>query len=103
MAIMDEVSNDSGTDGTVPEDGAAVERFNDPGWMQKTLDDLDDNLESVTDELKKSYTKLAAGVLRIDQEIDQAFEAGDDMAYDAAKIKKNMILERLRELEALQL
>jgi len=103
MIAMDEVSNSSSIDGAVYEDGAAVERFNDPEWMQKTLNDLDENLESVTDELKKSYTKLAAGVARIDQEINQAFEAGDDMAYAAAKIKKSMILERLRELEALQL
>jgi len=95
--------NDQGADGLIAEDRPAVERFNDPEWMQKTLDGLDENLESVTDELKKSYTKLAAGVLRIDQEINQAFEDGDDMAYEAGKIKKNMILERLRELEALQL
>ena len=100
---MDKTSNDQSVDRLIAEDKPAVERFNDPEWMRKTLDGLDENLESVTDELKKSYTKLAAGVARIDQEINQAFEAGDDMAYDAAKIKKNMILERLRELEALQL
>ena len=85
------------------ESGAEVDRFNDPEWVQKTLADLDENLESVSDELKQSYTRLAAGIARIDEEIDTAFEAGDEMAYDAAKIKKNMILERLRELEALQL
>lgn len=102
---MDETnSNHSHSgNGAVAEGGAAVERFNDPEWMQKALGDLDDNLESVADELKKSYVKLAAGVARIEQEIHTAFEAGDDMGYEAAKIKKNMILERLRELEALQL
>ncbi len=87
----------------MPEDAAEVERLNDPAWMQKTLGELDDNLESVSDELKKSYTKMAAGVAQIDKELKEAFEAGDEMAYQAAKIKKNMILERLRELEALQL
>ena len=85
------------------ESGAEVDRFNDPDWVRKTLDDLDENLESVSAELKKSYTRLAAGVARIDKDIDAAFEAGDEMAYNAAKIKKNMILERLRELEALRL
>ena len=100
---MNKTRNDQTIDRLIAEDKPAVERFNDPEWMQKTLDGLDENLESVTDELKKSYTKLAAGVLRIDQEINQAFEDGDDMAYEAGKIKKNMILERLRELEALQL
>ncbi len=87
----------------MPEDAAEVERFNDPAWMQKTLGELDGNLESVTDELKKSYTQMAAGVAQIEKEVNEAFEAGDEMAYQAAKIKKNMILERLRELEALQL
>ncbi len=87
----------------MPEDSAEVERFNDPAWMQKTLGELDGNLESVTDELKKSYTQMAAGVAQIEKEVNEAFEAGDEMAYQAAKIKKNMILERLRELEALQL
>jgi flagellar biosynthesis/type III secretory pathway protein FliH len=100
---MNKTSNNQSGDGFIAEDKPAVECFNDPEWMQKTLDDLDENLESVTDELKHSYTKLAAGVARIDKEIDQAFAAGDEMAYNAAKIKKNMILERLRELEALQL
>lgn len=87
----------------MPEDAAEVERFNDPAWMQKTLGELDDNLESVSDELKKSYTKMAAGVIQVEKELNEAFEAGDEMAYQAAKVKKNMILERLRELEALQL
>ena len=87
----------------MPEDAAEVERLNDPAWMQKTLGELDDNLESVSDELKKSYVQMAAGVARIEKELKDAFEAGDEMAYQAAKIKKNMILERLRELEALQL
>ncbi len=86
-----------------PEDAAEVERLNDPAWMQKTLGELDDNLESVSDELKKSYTQLAAGVAQIEKELKEAFEAGDEMAYQAAKLKKHMILERLRELEALQL
>ncbi|MBN2706369.1 MAG: hypothetical protein JXR89_08015 [Deltaproteobacteria bacterium] len=85
------------------EDMAEIERFNDPAWMQKTLGELDDNLESVTEELKKSYVEMAAGALRIEDELKAAFEAGDEMAYQAARIKKNMILERLRELEALQL
>ncbi len=87
----------------MPEDAAEVERLNDPAWMQKTLGELDDSLESVSDELKKSYTKMAAGVAQIEKEVKEAFEAGDEMAYQAAKIKKSMILERLRELEALQL
>lgn len=87
----------------MPEDASEVERLNDPAWMQKTLGELDGNLESVTDELKKSYTQLAAGVVKLEKEINEAFEAGDEMAYQAARIKKNMILERLRELEALQL
>ena len=100
---MDKTNNKQSADEFIGEDRAAVERFNDPEWMRKTLDGLDENLESVTDELKKSYTQLAAGVARIEEEINTAFEAGDDMAYTAAKIKKNMILERLRELEALQL
>ena len=100
---MDQTNNKQSADEFVAEDRVAVERFNDPEWMQKTLDGLDENLESVTDELKKSYTRLAAGVARIEEEINTAFEAGDDMAYAAAKIKKSMILERLRELEALQL
>lgn len=86
-----------------PEDAAEVERLNDPAWMQKTLGELDDNLESVSEELKKSYVQMAAGVAQIEKEVKEAFEAGDEMAYQAAKIKKNMILERLRELEALQL
>ena len=86
-----------------PEDGAEIERFNDPAWMQKTLGDLDEGLESVARELKKSYVEMAAGAARLEEEIKQAFEAGDEMAYQAAKIKKNMVLERLRELEALQL
>ena len=85
------------------ENMAEVERLNDPAWMQKTLGELDDNLESVADELKKSYVQMAAGVAQVEEEIKEAFEAGDEMAYQAAKIKKNMILERLRELEALQL
>lgn len=85
------------------EDMAEVERLNDPEWMKKTLGDLDDGLESVTEELKKSYVEMAAGAARLDEEIKAAFEAGDEMAYQAAKIKKNMVLERLRELEALQL
>ncbi|MEA3333373.1 MAG: hypothetical protein U9Q58_07235 [Pseudomonadota bacterium] len=85
------------------EDVAEVERLNDPAWMQKTLGELDDNLESVSDELKKSYAQMAAGVAQVEKEVKEAFEAGDEMAYQAAKIKKNMILERLRELEALQL
>ena len=87
----------------MPEDAAEVERLNDPAWMQKTLGELDDNLESVSDELKKSYTKMAAGLVQIEKEVKEAFEAGDEMGYKAAKIKKDMILERLRELEALQL
>ena len=91
------------TEFEMPEDAAEVERLNDPAWMQKTLGELDGNLESVTDELKKSYTQLAAGVAQIEKEVNEAFAAGDEMAYQAAKIKKNMILERLRELEALQL
>ncbi|MEA1922018.1 MAG: hypothetical protein U9N63_05120 [Pseudomonadota bacterium] len=85
------------------EDATEVERLNDPAWMQKTLGELDDNLESVSDELKKSYVQMAAGVAQIEKEVKDAFESGDEMAYQAAKIKKNMILERLRELEALQL
>ena len=85
------------------EGGSAVERFNDPEWMQKALAELDDDLDSITEELKKSYARLAAGAARIEAELKAAFEAGDEMAYEAAKIKKNMILERLRELEALQL
>jgi len=94
-------SNES--DFEMPEDASEVERLNDPAWMQKTLGELDGNLESVTDELKKSYTLLSAGVAKIEKEVNEAFAAGDEMAYQAAKIKKNMILERLRELEALQL
>ncbi len=95
--------NSDKSDYEMPEDAAEVERLNDPAWMQKTLGELDDNLESVTDELKKSYAQMAAGVARVEKEVKEAFEAGDEMAYQAAKIKKNMILERLRELEALQL
>ena len=86
-----------------PEDAAEVERLNDPAWMQKTLGELDDNLESVAEELKKSYIQMASGVAQVEKEVKEAFEVGDEMAYQAAKIKKNMILERLRELEALQL
>ena len=97
------IENNNNSDFVPDDDGAEVERFNDPAWMQNTLGALDDNLESVADELKKSYTLMAAGVAKIDKEIDEAFEAGDEMAYESAKIKKNMILERLRELEALQL
>jgi flagellar biosynthesis/type III secretory pathway protein FliH len=85
------------------EEGAAVDRFNDPEWMQKALAELDDDLNSVSEELKKSYARLAAGAARVEAELKAAFEAGDEMAYEAARIKKNMILERLRELEALQL
>ncbi len=85
------------------EGGVAAERFNDPEWMRRALAELDDDLSSVTEELKKSYVRLAAGAARVDEELKAAFEAGDEMAYEAAKIKKNMILERLRELEALQL
>ncbi len=95
------VNNNAEYDTT--EDAAEVERLNDPAWMQKTLGELDDNLESVSDELKKSYVQMAAGVAQIEKEVKEAFESGDEMAYQAAKIKKNMILERLRELEALQL
>ncbi|NPA24324.1 MAG: hypothetical protein GXO34_00665 [Deltaproteobacteria bacterium] len=85
------------------EDGAAVERFNDPEWMKKALAELDGDLAQVTDELKASYARLAQGVAQVEEELKAAFEAGDEMAYEAAMIKKNMILERLRELEALQL
>ncbi len=95
------VNNNDGYE--TPEDAAEVERLNDPAWMQKTLGELDDNLESVSEELKKSYVQMAAGVAQIEKEVKEAFESGDEMAYQAAKIKKNMILERLRELEALQL
>ena len=97
------INNSNNVEYEMPEDAAEVERLNDPAWMQKTLGELDDNLESVSDELKKSYTQMAAGVAQVEKEIKEAFEAGDEMAYQAAKIKKNMILERLRELEALQL
>ncbi len=99
---MDE-SRNSRVDKMPEASGAEVDRFNDPDWVRKTLADLDENLESVSAELKKSYTRLAVGIARIDQDIAAAFEAGDEMAYDAARIKKNMILERLRELEALGL
>ncbi len=85
------------------EGGVAAERFNDPEWMSRALAELDDDLNSVTEELKKSYTRLAAGAARVEAELKAAFEAGDEMAYEAARIKKNMILERLRELESLQL
>ncbi len=85
------------------EDGAAVERFNDPEWMKKALAELDGDLARVTAELKESYARLAQGVARVEEELKAALEAGDEMAYEAARIKKNMILERLRELEALQL
>ena len=87
----------------VDENPALVERFNDPRWMQRALSELDEDLDSVTEELKKSYVRLAAGMERLEAELKAAFEAGDEMAYDAARIKKNMILERLRELEALGL
>jgi flagellar biosynthesis/type III secretory pathway protein FliH len=100
---MVESKNDIRVNDLPPLDGAEVDRYNDPEWVQKALAELDDNLESVTDELKQSYTKLAVGIARIEQEIAAAFEAGDEMGYEAAKIKKNLILERLRELEALQL
>ena len=69
------------------EDAAEVERFNDPAWMQKTLGELDDNLESVSDELKKSYVQMASGVAQVEKEVQEAFEAGDEIAYQAAKIK----------------
>ncbi len=85
------------------EEPALVERFNDPEWMQKALLELDEDLDSVTEELKKSYVRLAAGMEKLETELKTAFEAGDEMAYEAARIKKNMILERLRELEALGL
>ena len=84
-------------------DQAEVELLNDPEWIAKALAELDDNVASVTDELKSSYQKLAAGLLKIDNEIKEAFEAGDEMLYQASLIKKNMVLERLRELEALDL
>ncbi len=100
---MDESNNHRSIKKSPEDSGAEVDRFNDPDWVRKTLDDLDENLESVSEELKESYTRLAAGIARIDRDIAAAFEAGDEMAYDAARIKKSMILERLRELEALGL
>ncbi len=85
------------------ESAALVERFNDSEWMRRAFAELDADIDSVTEELKCSYVRLAAGLKQLEVELKAAFEAGDQMAYEVARIKKSMILERLRELEALGL
>jgi hypothetical protein len=46
---------------------------------------------------------LSRGLARLEAEKAAALEDGDEMRYQAAEIKINLVLQRLRELESMRL
>jgi len=72
-------------------------------WMSDLMREVDGELDQVTSQLRESYMKLFPSLEKLDKEIEAAIEEGDEMKYQAAIIKKNLVQSRLRELEALKI
>lgn len=72
-------------------------------WMSDLMREVDGELDQVTSQLRESYLKLFPSLEKLDKEIEAAIEEGDEMKYQAATIKKNLVQSRLRELEALKI
>ncbi|MEA2108861.1 MAG: hypothetical protein U9P07_05525 [Pseudomonadota bacterium] len=72
-------------------------------WMTELMSDVDGELDQVTSQLRESYSRMFAGLEKLDKEIEAAIEEGDEMKYQAATIKKSLVQSRLRELEALKI
>jgi hypothetical protein len=87
---------------------AVVDNEREPGLFdQAAFEELkagvEGEIEDVTDELRHSYEMLSRGLARLEAEKAAALEDGDEMRYQAAEIKINLVLQRLRELESMQL
>ncbi|MBW1645668.1 MAG: hypothetical protein JRJ56_04970, partial [Deltaproteobacteria bacterium] len=72
-----------------------AEELSQDQWTHELLAEVDGELDQVTAQLRESYRKLGAGLEKLEQELAAALEAGDEMKYQAALIKKNLVLERL--------
>ncbi len=92
-------SQDREKSASVPE--PLAEELSRDQWTEELLAEVDGEVEQVTAQLRESYQKLGAGLARLEAEMAAALEAGDEMKYQAAQIKKNLVLARLREIEAL--
>ena len=87
-----------GREDRLPDDGE------DNQWLTELMsDDVDGELDQVTAQLRESYSRLFSSLETLDKEIESAIEEGDEMKYQAAKIKKSLVQSRMSELEALKI
>lgn len=96
-ALMKDKDKKQGHEDILPDD------VEDNQWMTELMSDVDGELDQVTSQLRESYSRLFAGLEKLDKEIEAAIEEGDEMKYQAATIKKSLVQSRLRELEALNI
>ncbi len=70
----------------------------------KNLDRLSEKeLEATENEIKESLEKINKYLHKIEENIKKAEEEGDELLYNVEINKKNIILQKLRELEVLSL
>ena len=79
------------------------DQVDDNQWMEAMKREVDGELDQVTSQLRESYTRLYAGLEKLDKEIAAAIEEGDEMKCQAAQIKKGLVEARLSELQALNI
>ncbi len=79
--------------------------LNDEDSLQKHFKEVEDfykkELEEAEVEIKKNLEIINKNLAKIEEEIKKAEEEGDELAYQVAINKKQLILQKLQEFEAL--
>jgi Asp-tRNA(Asn)/Glu-tRNA(Gln) amidotransferase C subunit len=72
-------------------------------FFNKLSKTSDEELALTEQELEKSLEKINKILSKIDENIKKAEEEGDELLYNLEINKKNLVLQKIRELEVLSL
>ena len=77
----------------------------DDDTLQKHFKDVEEfykkELEEAESEIKKNLEVINRNLQKIEEEIKKAEEEGDELAYQVALNKKQLILQKLQEFQSL--
>ncbi len=72
-------------------------------YFDKLLETTENDLNLTEKELKEAFSKINKFLKNIDHDIKKAEEDGDELHYNMAINKKNIVLQKLKELENLSI
>lgn len=79
--------------------------LNDDDVLKKYFNELEEyyetELKEAENEIKKNLEVINRNLKKIEEELRKAEEEGDEKAYQIAFAKKQLILQKLQELESL--